>query len=1046
MSQWPAMAAVALLLLCSAAAERASLELRHGDGQHSASLELDADPCPADPKAVRALQALGLRGSGSVCQWQGVNCRDCQVLGVKISSPKLKGSIEELKYFSGLKVLNLKGQVSGDVGALQNLTELTELSLEGSQVYGDVAHLRSLRQLRYVKLTDSRVYGNLQVFQGMEGLRELLLGLTRVRGHLQALAGCRNMTLLVLRRLQGVTGTMKSCENMTQLKILFLSGTQVEGELQAVGELRRLFLSETKVHGNLSALRATRGFSALETLDLAGTGVFGDLVALKNHFNLVRAYLSDTLVSGDFAVLHKGKQKNVCRLQELTLKGTNVFGDLKDLPGYAQLVRLDLQGTSVTGRLSSALKGCCQKLGQLVLSDSRVTLLPTPEELAVLRQASNLELFSRRAAAGCRAGYRLPEGYSTDRSATLLPALVTLEVSRSPLLGPVEHLLLPLAGSPNVARLVASGCGLFGTLPNLQALDSVTVDDRMYARWVSFISKSLQLLDLSENQITRVEGVPAHTLVSLASNGALSIHPGLLAKALEERVEVKLQGTALLNQSEVLQMVGRGELNMTEDFRMTDINRGFTCHGLDSVLLQVSPELFLPQALCGCSPGWYGSGKDCRRCPAGTYNKHFNRSFCKPCPGEQKSPVGAASVRMCLCSIGEIYDQNAWNGTNTSKRDYACGCPDAQALHAGACVGCPELHLDCIGFGTLAVNAPATAGWARLAAGVQTFRCLAPEERCVPENDGCAAGYGGPLCVTCADGYRSTQRGLCKPCADFGRWTAPSATSASVVVGILAAAAVASFVVWRRRRATLDGSAASSAEAAPSARDAALALLVVEGPFLLQLCQLWVVVAALAGSRHLQETKEEEAADRSFAAAFPEQPYMKWLQLSAIGLQDALSLECTYGASARSAAAVAAPLIPLALLALCGAVELFARSSGISLALKALTLFFIGGASGCARLLSCQDTDGGGEPLGGHAFRTAFPHLKCSDPSWVDGLGWLCAIAYGGLIPICLLALMMKQHVALQSSRKVTAFVSEYDDKLLVRVHEFRAAVGTEKE
>lgn len=63
----------------------------------------------------------------------------------------------------------------------------------------------------------------------------------------------------------------------------------------------------------------------------------------------------------------------------------------------------------------------------------------------------------------------------------------------------------------------------------------------------------------------------------------------------------------------------------------------------------------------------------------------------------------------------------------------------------------------------------------------------------------------------------------------------------------------------RRRRATLDGSAASSAEAAPSARDAALALLVVEGPFLLQLCQLWVVVAALAGSRHLQETKEEEA-------------------------------------------------------------------------------------------------------------------------------------------------------------------------------------------
>lgn len=37
-----------------------------------------------------------------------------------------------------------------------------------------------------------------------------------------------------------------------------------------------------------AAFRGFQGFSALETLDLAGTGVFGDLVALKNHFNLVR--------------------------------------------------------------------------------------------------------------------------------------------------------------------------------------------------------------------------------------------------------------------------------------------------------------------------------------------------------------------------------------------------------------------------------------------------------------------------------------------------------------------------------------------------------------------------------------------------------------------------------------------------------------------------------------------------------------------------------------------------------------------------------------
>lgn len=46
---------------------------------------------------------------------------------------------------------------------------------------------------------------------------------------------------------------------------------------------------------------------------------------------------------------------------------------------------------------------------------------------------------------------------------------------------------------------------------------------------------------------------------------------------------------------------------------------------------EVSPELFLPQALCGCSPGWYGSGKDCRRCPAGG-DVEAKRSLPLHCP------------------------------------------------------------------------------------------------------------------------------------------------------------------------------------------------------------------------------------------------------------------------------------------------------------------------------------------------------------------------------------------------------------------------------
>jgi len=322
-------------------------------------------------------------------------------------------------------------------------------------------------------------------------------------------------------------------------------------------------------------------------------------------------------------------------------------------------------------------------------------------------------------------------------------------------------------------------------------------------------------------------------------------------------------------------------------------------------------------------------------------------------------------------------------------------------------------------------------GWARLAPkNAKTFRCLEPAAtRCTSSKDGqCAPGYAGPLCISCAEGSHSAGH-LCKPCAAGPR---KRALGAALVLGV-AGLAIAGFV-WRRRASESEPSAG-----VPDAKKAALALLVSQGPLLLQLGQLWVVVAKLG------TTKLDTKAEKGFAVAFWEQPYVQWLQLSAQGLQDALSLECSYGsAQTRFWGAVLSPLAPLSLLALCGLVELFSRSSGISLAIKALTLFFIGGATSCAQLLSCQDTDGGGNLLGEHAFRLAMPELKCSEPSWVDGVGWLCALAYGVLIPACLLGLMVKQHVALRASRTTTALAILDGDQLLIRSHEFRTSFTTD--
>eukprot|EP00438_Fugacium_kawagutii_P011362 Skav212540 [mRNA] locus=scaffold1851:411806:419276:+ [translate_table: standard] len=50
--------------------------------------------------------------------------------------------------------------------------------------------------------------------------------------------------------------------------------------------------------------------------------------------------------------------------------------------------------------------------------------------------------------------------------------------------------------------------------------------------------------------------------------------------------------------------------------------------------------------------------------------------------------------------------------------------------------------------------------------------------------------------------------------------------------------------------------------------------------------------------------------------------------------------------------------------------------------LGVLTLLFIGGASSCANLFTCQYVDGADEPLGMHAFRSQMPMLLCQDSSW----------------------------------------------------------------
>lgn len=191
-------------------------------------------------------------------------------------------------------------------------------------------------------------------------------------------------------------------------------------------------------------------------------------------------------------------------------------------------------------------------------------------------------------------------------------------------------------------------------------------------------------------------------------------------------------------------------------------------------------------------------------------------------------------------------------------------------------------------------------------------------------------------------------------------------------------------------------------------------LITLQAPVLLQMVQLWSVLSRLGRS--------SSSPSGGSSQSLPEVPYLEALQLTTTELQNSLNLQCAFNAeTVRMLAALSSPVAPLLLLACCAALELYRAGFGVSMALKTLTLLFIGGASSASELLSCQSVDGDGESLGDFAFRKAIRHLRCSETDgvafWVDMVGYSSALAYGVLIPLFLVGLMVRQYFALQEAR-----------------------------
>ena len=215
----------------------------------------------------------------------------------------------------------------------------------------------------------------------------------------------------------------------------------------------------------------------------------------------------------------------------------------------------------------------------------------------------------------------------------------------------MQNLLEPLSFAGHLASIRASGTNLSGHVLK-SCLREVHVNGADYGRYCAVpLQRTLQVLELADNRIHRIEGIPANDNVSLANNSETFLNVKALREALGNNVQVDLTATKISNTDDVATLFHEGFLHRTEQLTQSDRLKGFACYDITSTSLRVSPSSFWPQGLCACSEGFEGNGTSCKQCHPNTYNEHFNRS-CAPCPSNSTAIAGATSVFSCVCTVG----------------------------------------------------------------------------------------------------------------------------------------------------------------------------------------------------------------------------------------------------------------------------------------------------------------------------------------------------------------------------------------------------------
>eukprot|EP00434_Breviolum_minutum_P016162 symbB.v1.2.014241.t1/scaffold1038.1/size142643/1 len=539
-----------------------------------------------------------------------------------------------------------------------------------------------------------------------------------------------------------ITGNLDVFKENTALIRLYLQNTRISRDLQSLAQvtkLERLDLQGTQVSGDVVALSNARGLS---DLDLSETKVYGDLVALKNAKDLWGLHLSKTKVYGDMASL-----ANLTHLWTLKLSNTKVSGDFSVISQWKWITRLDLSRTKVSGHPTEDFKDCCKELETLELAWTNV---------------------------------RIMDGFLEDFAPTEswicpFPALRTLDVTRTSLNTTVEKLLSPFVGCKELRTFKAVECSLTGPMPVRVILQWLARNQPILSGIYDWpLSKVLQLLDLSSNNVTKVEAMPRNCrAVGFRDNPQISFGEDVVKKATEHFVSLDLRNATFAHPSEVTDLFDSSVIKKNRARTVIDEQHGFECYDLDSTSIQITPETFAPDRLCSCSPGWKGSGAKCEKC--------------KRCPQGSKAPAGSTSHSSCICDVGVLDNRTG---------QWRCGCREHEAFLDETCVKCSDFHLSCPSHGTQVFSAQPLKGYTRLKNETHAFECLKPDIRCDAEHvdsdsdvvthngstlGACREGYTDVMCMDCAPKYFSSGN-QCERCHDSTTFS----TGAPIMVAAIA--------------------------------------------------------------------------------------------------------------------------------------------------------------------------------------------------------------------------------------------------------------------